>query len=165
MRAEELQIGDLLRVNRDGLCIKKGTVVTVQGIDGNNNFPEKRLYGVADCRPLDASQFQGGIWLDYLDPIPLAPEILEKNGFHETESNKYFPTPRWVFIQDGSRDGVIIEITFYQKPVNGVNVLTKVHTQSSKDSGVNKLHSCDIETIHELQHALRLCGIDKEIQI
>lgn len=81
MKAEELQIGDLLRVNRDGLCIRKGTAVTVQGIDGSNNFPEKGLYGVADCRPLDESQFQGGIWLDYLDPIPLTPEILEKNGF------------------------------------------------------------------------------------
>lgn len=102
---------------------------------------------------------------DDIQPIPLTPEILEKNGFHETESNKYFPTPRWVFIQDGSRDGVIIEITFYQKSVNGVNVLTKVNTQSSKDGGVNKLHSCDIETIHELQHALRLCGIEKEITL
>lgn len=97
-------------------------------------------------------------------PIPLTPEILEKNGLHETESNEYFPS-RWVFIQDGSRDGVMIEITFYQKPVNGVNVLIKINTQSSKDCGINKLHSCDIETIHELQHALRLCGIEKEIAL
>lgn len=102
---------------------------------------------------------------DAIRPISLTPEMLEKNGFHETESNRYFPTPRWVFMQDGSRDGVIIEITFYQKPVNGVNVLTKIHTQSSKDGGVNRLHSCDIEYVHELQHALRFCGITKKIQI
>lgn len=74
-------IGDWVRVNRDGLCIKKNTAVRVMGIDGESKLKEKGLVGCAGCHPLDKNQFDGGIWIDYLDPIPLTPEILEKNGF------------------------------------------------------------------------------------
>ena len=79
MKASELMVGDLLRVNRDGLCIKKDTIVQVRGIDGDNKFEKMGLIGCANCRPMDKKQFDGGIWIDYLSPIPLTPEILEKN--------------------------------------------------------------------------------------
>lgn len=58
-----------------------------------------------------------------------------------------------------------VQITFYNEPINGVSYLTQIETCSRKDDGVNHLHSCDIESVHELQHALRLCGIDKEIEL
>lgn len=156
MRAEGLQIGDLLRVNRDGLCIKKGTVVTVRGIDGSNNFPEKGLYGVADCRPLDESQFQGGIWLDYLDPIPLTPEILEKNGFHYTNQHTLKGADTYVLRLE--QRGFDYTITI------------KLNDYFALDSYDDRMYRlAEIETgkwyVHQLQHALRLCGITKEIQI
>ena len=53
----------------------------------------------------------------------------------------------------------------YKSPICGVSVLTEIDTYSSKGDGVNKVHSCDIESVHELQHAIRLCGIEKEIEL
>ena len=101
---------------------------------------------------------------DYeLSGIPLTPEILEKNGFRLTKADTVCPSDRYWWAINGTRDGAMIEITIYNPDVHGVKVLTKIHTQSSHESGVNTVHSCDIESVHELQHALRLCGIEKEI--
>lgn len=154
-------LGDLLRVNRDGLCIKKDTIVQIRGIDGDNKFKERGLVGCAGCQPLDETQFAGGIWLDYLDPIPLTQEILEKNGFHALIPEEH--CTRYVWAKDGGRNDTVISISFYNQPVHGVRLLTKISTDCHHDSGINEVHNCDIEYVHELQHALRLCGIDKEI--
>lgn len=155
MRAEDLQIGDLLRVNRDGLCIKKGTVVTVRGIDGSNNFPEKGLYGVADCRPLDESQFQGGIWLDYLDPIPLTPEILEKNGF-ENVSVITVGTAKMRWVSEDTRT----EITIWMDDTLPMEIVKNVYYEDEVSYTLPFPG-----TVHQLQHALRLCEIDKQITL
>ena len=85
-------------------------------------------------------------------PIPLTAEILEKNGFEEkTESNPFV----YYLFKDGD---------------NSVSLEHTYDTTDKEDywacSIGNRL--CDVCTIsmhyiHELQHALRLCGIDKEI--
>ena len=139
MKANELMIGDLLRVNRDGLCIKKDTIVQVRGIDGDNKFEEKGLVGCAGCQPLDKTQFAGGIWLDYLDPIPLTPDILKKNGF------VYNELP---FVQAWEQFGLAL-----YSGGNGYRI------------GCGNNVALIIDSVHELQHALRLCGIDKEIRL
>lgn len=138
MRAEDLRIGDLLRVNRDGLCIKKGTIVEVRGIDADDKLIEKGLIGSTHCRPLDDNQFGGGIWCEYLDPIPLTPEILEKNGFGE---QRFERMSVWSIL------GFSIELDFSTWKYYWAN------------------GDVEISSAHELQHALRLCGITKEIQI
>lgn len=135
MKAEELMVGDLLQVNRDGLCIKKGTIVEVKGIDADNKF-ESHI-GCAICRPLDKKQLDSGIWCDYLDPIPLTPEILEKNGF------VYNDLP---FVQSWEQFGLSLHLGGNGYRINcGQNV------------------AMVIDSVHQLQHALRLCGIEKEI--
>lgn len=100
-----------------------------------------------------------------IEPIPITPEILEKNGFRFVKADRMVPANRYFWDVEGTRDGAIVEITFYDPDVHGVKVLTRIHTQSSHESGINSVHSCDIESVHELQHALRLCGIKKEIKI
>lgn len=100
-----------------------------------------------------------------LEPIPITPVILEKNGFRFVKADRMFPADRYFWGVEGTRDGAIVEITFYNPDVHGVKVLTRIHTQSSHESGINSVHSCDIESVHELQNALRLCGIKKEIKI
>ena len=85
MKAEELFVGAIVRVNHDGLCIKKGTIVVVRAVDADDKLIEKGLVGSAHCHPLDDNQFEGGIWCEYLDQIPLTDEILEKNGFIMTK--------------------------------------------------------------------------------
>ena len=81
-----------------------------------------------------------------LEPIPLIPEILEKNGFilKEGEEGRYGVTIAPYY----TRDDVPFEVfcdgepfaIWFKDPVN-------------------------IEYVHELQHALRLCGITREIII
>lgn len=136
-------IGDLLRVNRDGLCIKKDTIVQVRGIDGDNKFEEKGLVGCVNCRPLDKMQFDGGIWLDYLSPLPLTQEILKKNGFEYYHKN--------------------FASTDYDSPFK----LEMVEWPDENGNGGLWLIRglLKIRFVHELQNAIRLCEIDKEIQL
>ena len=73
-----------------------------------------------------------------IKPIPLTPEILEKNGFVEQ-----------AFIQNSiwSISGFSLECHF----------TTWEYYWANGD--------VTIGYVHELQHALRLCGIEKEIMI
>lgn len=73
------------------------------------------------------------------EPIPLTAKILEKNGF----IYNYLP-----FVLGWEQFGLTIRIGG-----NGFRI----------DCGINV--SMIIDSVHELQHALRLCGIDKEIVI
>lgn len=156
MKANELFPGALARVNRDGLCIKKGTIVEVRAVDADDKLIEKGLIGSAHCRPLDDNQFEGGIWCEYLDPLPLTPEILEKNGFHYTNDHTLKGADTYVLrLEQHSFDFTItIKLNDY-------------FALDSYDDRVYRL--AEIETgkwnVHQLQHALRLCGIDKEITI
>ena len=86
-------------------------------------------------------------WYD-LEPIPLTPEILEKNG--------------WKI--DGVKRGRFYwnEFVPFYIPVG--------EGWSEKDEKVfyDDLYGyvlMRLTTVHELQHALRLCGIEKEIVI
>lgn len=137
MKANELMIGDYMRINRDGLCIKKGTIVEVRGIDADEKLIEKGLIGSTICHPLDDNQFDGGIWCEYLDPIPITPEILEKNGWKEAQF--------WHEYQDG-KNTIQSCLPDMRGIINGVEI---------------QHFKC--EYVHQYQHLLRLCGIEKEI--
>lgn len=139
MKANELFTGALARVNRDGLCIKKDTIVEVRGIDADDKLAGKGLVGSAHCRPLDNNQFDGGIWCEYLDSIPLTPEILEKNGFKD---GQYFAE---LYIQ-------------------GWHVISDARNLCMEcERGWHMNIPC--RCVHQLQHALRLCQIEKEIEL
>lgn len=141
MKANELMIGDLVKVRH---LNRIGKVYRLDCANGETNGLVALIDGDFDHSDID--------------PIPITPEILEKNGFRLTKA-----ADRYWWAIDGTRDGAMVEITLYNPDVHGVKVLTKIHTQSSHEIGVNTVRSCDIESVHELQHALRLCGIDKEI--
>lgn len=143
MKAEELMIGDWVCTEHDS---------TPRQIDWTRTGEVGLLWNKIVTPP-------------YLVPIPITPEILEKNGFRLTKADTVCPADRYWWAINGTRDGAMVEITIYNPDVHGVKVLTKIHTQSSHESGVNTVHSCDIESVHELQHALRLCGIDKTIEL
>ena len=85
--------------------------------------------------------------IDWIEPIPLTPEILEKNGFVKVE-NTLTSTIIYSFRDSLFRIGVFdfSHIT-----------MDSYYTDSS----------CDIfiSSVHEFQHALRLCGIEKEIKL
>lgn len=100
-----------------------------------------------------------------IEPIPLTKEILEKNGFYLCKADFYHPKPSYIWCMDGKRNDTVIDITLYNPSINGVKVLVKVQSDPLCGDGVNKIHNCDIEYVHQLQHALKLCGIRKEIKL
>ena len=73
---------------------------------------------------------------DHVEPIPLTAEILEKNGFNET-----FWGGEWT---NNKVDFILIE-----------------HNDGFRVTNTNIV----LSGVHQLQHALRLCNIEKEIEI
>lgn len=77
-----------------------------------------------------------------IEPIPLTPEILEKNGL----ANDYYGS---YFKED---EHMLLEISTSEDCISW--------TINTHEYGILKL-----EYVHQLQHALKLCGIDKEIEL
>lgn len=155
MKANELFTGALVRVNRDGLCIKKNTIVEVRGVDADDRLAEKGLVGSAHCHPLDENQFAGGIWCEYLDPIRLTQEILEKNGFERGTyelpvSGKKIPKYSYAEVEGDIKEVALLPLTM---------------NFTWSFSAVDGTHIPVLEFVHQLQHALRLCGVVKEIEL
>jgi hypothetical protein len=84
-------------------------------------------------------------------PVPLTPEILEKNGF--IEITKRIKKLIWLW----KENGVLVEIL---EATPNVYQLT-IHHDSS-DLSDQRIY---VRHLHELQHALKLCGIEKTIEL
>ena len=154
MEAKELMTGDIVRVAKD-VSLPKGTIVSVRGIDADNIFKEKHLVGSATCLPVnseDGSTY--GVWVEYLEPIPIIPEILEKNGFKRD--------PLWHHCdKDLGNYSISIQLG-YANRIEYIEITEKV-----KDNFVpskrTKLYLTHIEYFHQLQQIMRPLGIEKEI--
>lgn len=131
MKPEELQLGDIVATTPSGMPIK---VVAIHR--------KKVAYHACTDR-------FSWVRIGLLQPIPLTPEILEKNGFI---GDKNVCKTK---VRDDSKDELWqCEYAWYLK-----NLRIKNHTNSS----IARLYN--IMFVHELQHALKLCGINKEIEI
>ena len=140
MKANELQIGDY--VDYRGQVIK---VTSLYDKGGSNEV------GWSD---------KESVWVnaDNVVPIPLITEILKKNGF-ETEDYVHFSI-------QGQSD--ILELLLVEVPFDGY-YFDIVRTEKT----INKCNQrcyidryfASIDYVHQLQHALRLCGIEKEIEL
>lgn len=104
MKANELQTGDLCRVNKSGICIKEDTIVRVLAIDSTNKleYRGKSLIGGATCEDIADRSNIGGVWCEYLAPIPLTAEKLEEIGFeprdgHFILSDDYYDIDIWEY--------------------------------------------------------------------
>lgn len=95
------------------------------------------------------------IELDCLEiqPIPLTPEILEKNGFYDTDVI-VVGTRKMRWVSEDTRT----EITIWLDDTLPMEIVKNVYYE---DEVSYTLQSPG--TVHQLQHALRLCGIEKEI--
>lgn len=146
-----------------------GDYITFSDVQNDSNCPKLKVV-IIDKEDVYVS-IDGDPAVDVLDPkelagIPLTPEILEKNGFRrakeqETSLSSVYMSPYPVRVCEAAK----VKVVFYDLPICGVKVLVQIEADTKSGGGVNSLHSCDIEYVHQLQHAIRLCGIEKEFEI
>lgn len=99
--------------------------------------------------PEKEEEYRRVTWPNRLDPVPLTLEILAKNGFdvlsHENPAAFAYK----------KEDVSIVEV-YWNGPERGYRCIFSY--------GDTRLRiTCHF--VHELQHALRLCGIEKEIEL
>ena len=118
MKATELMVGDLVCLQDD---TKYELPLKVDGI-------------IEDDISLEGEGFLGGVD-GLIRPIPITPEILEKNGWKETEY--------WHEYKDGN--------TIIQYSLSNIwGIINGIEIEHFK-----------CEYVHQLQHLLRLCGLDE----
>lgn len=90
--------------------------------------------------------------IEHIKPISITEEVLKKNGFMEIEEGYY----KWDSHGDDEESEVHYEVV-------------RVYLDSKITANVKSLNICEfngiVNYVHELQHALRLCEIDKEIEL
>ena len=87
-------------------------------------------------------------------PIPLTPEILEKNGFEKREIRALVGTQTVFVFSDDYQDTVVSEYT---------DSIWEVEHSSTEFSFPHTRNF--VGHVHELQHVLKLCGLDIEIKL
>ena len=126
MKATELMIGDWVCLKDDTKC----------------EFPLKVDGVLTDDISLEGEGFLGGVD-GLIRPIPITPEILEKNGF-------VFDSDFW---------------TIADPRYNNVRMVTYYSTDDYVADAFLGHWAFDenyaIDYVHELQHALRLCGLNE----
>ena len=85
-----------------------------------------------------------------IHPIPITSEILEKNGFKEDVHNCS------IFYDWSNLDGDDVTLRRYPCGYFELHITDNENLRNVR---------FPIDYVHELQHALRLCGIDKEIEL
>ena len=143
MKAKDLMIGDWVAVHRPG---DRHEQVRVKSVIGN---------GTIEARTSDGLVAIGELAVEL---IPLTAEILEKNGFEELMNESEVSAAR--FGRKPEPTGV------WQYGFGQFDSVAYVFEQSFLRIKFMEGYTADIANIkyvHELQHALRLCGIEKEI--
>nr|DAI38123.1 MAG TPA: hypothetical protein [Caudoviricetes sp.] len=145
IKAEDLRIGDLVRVNHDCM-FPKGTMCKVVAIDSEKSFEEMNLKGCANLIEFEVNHcnISWGVWCKYISPIPLTPEILEKNGFKMREDTVVYAKNRLGLKPLGDGKG-------YQVGLGSLRFLfVKVRI---------------IKYVHELQHIIWALDLDANLKI
>lgn len=142
MRTEELSIGDWVCAklakweSDDADMTPPLQVKRINGIERHNLYVD--LFNPAN------NSIEHSAFVEDLIPIPLTPEILEKNG----KTNKDYLA--WLIA-----GRAVVE----KEPTGEYSV----HIY---DAAIDKvLVTACAQHVHQLQHALRLAGIEKEIEV
>ena len=90
--------------------------------------------------------------IELIEPIQLTPEILEKNWFRKISEGR--------FLLEDSED--LYWVKFYPKDTN---YTCGAYDYIDLESGCISIREMPIEFVHDLQHAMRICGIEKEIEL
>lgn len=91
--------------------------------------------------PLLMTEYQYNIDSNNVKPIPLITEILEKNGFKQA---------------DAFRKGY-----GYDFPIQYIEDIYPIYLRTNGIWNIQCAELIDIKYVHELQHVLRLCGLNE----
>lgn len=149
MNVSELMIGDwVYRVD-----FKKPIPVRILGLEVVNYATHPKQYVADVFCPKHINNV--GLYMDEICPIPLTAEILEKNGFGYIEKDV------------NSYEDKVLSHFYLGDECFCTNMDLHIGTYNDGVFWLNspKVSLNGIRYLHELQHALRLAGIDKEITI
>jgi hypothetical protein len=134
MKAEDLMIGDLVLYNET-----HQQILEISGIDDEVYLETDELVHQSE-----------------IQPIPLTPEVLEKNGFL---ANKHvYPYPYYKY--EVKEIKVKVGFAFPQG-----NRTSYKEPWVCVDTECVYIEHLPCMFVHQLQHVLRLCGIEKEIEL
>jgi len=141
MKAQELMLGDLVTF-RDCQKDTSPTIIKVWQINADNEaFASIDNDDVLDEIAID----------DEIVGIPLTPEILKKNGFDFLYSSVPGGTPQ---------EQRMRKVDTYKWQGIAVN-----YYHETNDFQMVNFRGVRFDYVHQLQHALRLCRIEKDIKL
>lgn len=150
IKAKDLRIGDLVIVN-ENCSLEQGTIGKVSEVRSTPLYKENE--GSIGLKPISNDRWPWGVLCRNIDPIPLTPEILKKNGLKEDVVGNYYTKPL-----DDETHPFKRYLAVELKRENWV-VFIKYR----------RLHDCallrKIQHVHELQHILWALGLDAEIKL
>ena len=145
IKAEDLRIGDLVIVN-ENCSLEQGTIGKVSEVRSTPLYKENE--GSIGLKPISNDRWPYGVLCRNIDPIPLTPEILEKNDWKKR-------TEGWYFMMISKYMYLSVEFGYE----NGIRVFLKRTT----DGLYVKLNVAN--NVHELQHIFWALGLDAEIKL
>lgn len=137
MKAEDLMIGDLVYYSYANHFVTRVIDVCCHGEEPFIRCKRNEKDGLYKQGQLE--DFHAGI----LRPIILTEEILKKNGFYGD-----------VYLWINAGDGKTLEYYPFKH---------RLSLWYGEEKNQEILFKCHCFYVHELQHALKLCGIEKEI--
>lgn len=141
MKVSEIQIGDWVIPHVFDSTLEPSKIVGIH----YNSYKGEDYVDWVDCEAWDE------LSLNEIEPIPLTPEILEKNGFRVVYEDEL----QVCYFQDIGRFHVEIK-------VDKVGIFQKL---SMWDGLGNKVTIIECRFVHQLQHALKLFEIEKTIEL
>lgn len=145
IKAKDLRIGDLVKLNESCFLTEKGTIGKVADIYSLRQCGNKK--GVVTLEFTEGYARSQNVWCRNIDPIPLTPEILKKNGWKKR-------TEGWYFMMISKYMYLSVEFGYE----NGIRVFLK------RTTGLYvKLNIAN--NVHELQHILWALGKDANLKI
>lgn len=138
MKLTDLSIGDLILINNTPHKIQ-----AIDSIDAEVQADDE-LYYVGEDRCHSEDKIEG---------IPITPEILEKNGFYDSYTKRYYKR----FYSNGCFD---IAISLVYREIEVSKVCGAGTDCEEEEYGSAIAFGNDI-CVHTLQHTLRLCGLNE----
>ena len=115
------------------------------------NLQIKRIDGESERLLVEKGLMSVSCHLDHFEPIPLTPEILEKNGFRKLDRFNEYVIGEW-------DSNPFIAVRLAEKMVEPTILVKNEGTSAHLFGPLG-------ENVHQLQHVLRLAGVEKEIEV